>query len=167
MSVPRTPRPRNDAGSNPAGADPPDDRAAARDKGELRKASGMRLAALRMRPLILRHKILTLDTLSASPTRTTSSDDTAADLHTERLYGGKWVGSVHQDLARKGLIVHVGYRPSDRTSRHRTPIAVWQAAVSDDALRAARDRFAAQLADLEHQMPADNLFAAVADREGA
>lgn len=107
--------------------------------GRVRKDLGMSAAAAARRPHVARAQIRFLDSLLADPTRTTTTDSCTEDLAAAYSDGGRWMGTVPLALCRAGLIERIGYRPSERASRHATPVSVWRAIVTDAALQAYRD----------------------------
>lgn len=116
-------------------------------EAEKRKTKGMSLAARPRRPEIAAAQVRLIEVLIESPDRSATTDD-LGDLTEQRKGGGHWVGTVTQQLAKHGLIEHVGFRKSVRATRNCTPIGVWRAAVTVDELRAYR---AALLAALRSQ----------------
>lgn len=93
----------------------------------------MGLAADRRAEAVAAGQIALLLALLDSDTGTGTIDDSTADLSVPFGKGGKWRGSIPSGLSRKRIIKRVGVRMSDRPSRHRGFVSVWQIADRDKA----------------------------------
>lgn len=114
--------------------------------GETARDLGMAIAANDQPDRVVLGRLALLDALLASDGGTGTIDDATseAELAGEFGCGGQWRGSVTRSLASSGLIERIGYRPSNRPSRHRAPIAVWRLRDRKEAL-AVRSRLVAAL----------------------
>jgi hypothetical protein len=108
------------------------------DDGRDRRDAGVALAStpIERRLLIAQQQLELLDAIQRGGTSTT--DDIVDDLAARHHDGGRWRGAVTLELARRRLIVRVGYAPSARPSRHGSPIAVWAAGSDAAAIRSHR-----------------------------
>lgn len=100
----------------------------ARRQAESAKERGMALAASGRERLTLAGELALLQAIVANPNNQATMDD-ATDHMTERYAdGGRWRGSIPRSLRMRGLIHKAGYTESERASRHRGTVAVWEAA---------------------------------------
>ncbi len=111
---------------------------AGRAQGRALRNSGMEAAARKNRPLIDRDQLALLDAIRADPDRIATIDDATEDVGRAFTDGGKWRGSVTRELARKKLIVKVGFCPSSRPSRHVGDVRLWEG-VDDEKIDAHRE----------------------------
>ena len=94
-------------------------------RAEKARAAGMRAAASSHQLLlaVLRRELIRI--AEGRVTRSVTADDAQAWL-LERGYPTTALGNAAGSLFRGGTWVCVGYKPSERVSRHRNRIAVWQ-----------------------------------------
>lgn len=106
-----------------------------RATAEAAKQQGMALAADNRAEAVAAGQVGLLRALMASDDGSGTIDDATADLSVTFDGGGKWRGSIPSALSRKNVIKWIGVRKSDRPSRHRGLVSVWQIADREKAKR--------------------------------
>lgn len=96
-----------------------------RRQGETGKQYGMSLAASARFEAIAKGQIALLQWLLESHDAKGTIDDATADLSARFSCGGKWRGSIPVGLSRRRIIFRIGDCKSDRPTRHRAYVSLW------------------------------------------
>lgn len=120
--------------------------------GESAKQVGMTRAADAKPEAVAAGQVAFLRVLLDAREGTATIDDATADLSECFEHGGKWRGSIPSALAKRGIIRRIGDRKSDRPTRHRGYVSVWQL-VDREKAQSEIERLTAWLSAVETKNP--------------